>query len=119
MQIVEESPNQLKLEAKVVFGLLGSTTYTFDKSAGALKISGKGVFGSKPQEYPLAQFTGAVLQEASRSGVEMNDATARIYRIELVKQDGSRMPLTVAYSSGKQAKAQLVETIRRFLGTGA
>jgi hypothetical protein len=115
MQILQETPSQLVLQSKVVFGLLGSTSYTFDKGNGTLKINGRGLFGSKPKEYPLAGITGAVLQEQSGTAAERATSSARTYRIELVRQDGSRLPLTFAYTSGKAGKEQLVEKLRQFL----
>jgi hypothetical protein len=115
MQILQETSNQLVLQSKIVFGLLGSTSYTFDKSNGTLKINGRGLFGSKPKEYPLAGITGAVLQEQSETSAERAVSDAHTYRIELVRQDGSKLPLTFAYTSGKAAKEQLVEKLRQFL----
>ena len=115
MQILQETSNQLVLQSKIVFGLLGTTSYIFDKGNGTLKINGRGLFGSKPKEYPLASITGAVLQEQSGTSAERATSGARTYRIELVRQDGSKLPLTFAYTSGKAAKEQQVEKLRQFL----
>ncbi|MDQ6625029.1 MAG: hypothetical protein M3Y69_02650 [Verrucomicrobiota bacterium] len=115
MKILQENAKQLVLESKIVFGLFGSSNYNFDKDDRKLKITGKGFLGSKPQEYPLAELTSAVLQEQAATRSERSDPSKRTYRIELVRSDGSRLPLTAVYSSGKASKMRLVEKIDQFL----
>ncbi len=117
MNIVQDTPQLLVLESKALFGLLGSSTYVFDKADATLKISGKGFFGAKPVEHPLAAICGVVLQEQAATASERAESAGRTYRIELVRLDGSKLPLTASYSSGKTYKEKLVEKIRQFLVT--
>jgi hypothetical protein len=119
MKIIRETPLQLALESKALFGLLGTTTYLFDKTAGTLTIASKGILGNKKQEHALAEIKDAVVQESVRGAEERNDPTARTYRIKLVKQDGSGVPLTTLFTSGKKSKEQLADAIRQFLHSGS
>lgn len=115
MKITSETPAQLTLESKVLFGLLGSATYVFDKAAGNLVITGKGLFGGKNRELSLAQVTGVRVAEAARTGQERNDPTARTFRVELLCKEGPSFPLTQVFTSGQRAKEQLAEKLRQFL----
>lgn len=118
MKILDETPLKLTLESKVLFGLLGCTTYVLDKTTGKLTIASKGLIGNKQQEHSLGQITDAVIEESARGMEEMNDATARTYRIKLLRKDGTSIPLTSMYSSGKKSKEKLSEKIRQFLLSG-
>ena len=115
MKITTETPTQLTLDSKVLFGLLGATTYNFDKAAGKLTVNGKGLFGGKSREVSLSQITGVKVTEAARTGAERNDPAARMFRIEFVCPGGSNIPLTTSYSSGQKAKENLAEKLRQFL----
>jgi hypothetical protein len=118
VKIVQQTPLQLALESKALFGLLCCTTYLFDKTAGTITIASKGIIGNKKQELALAEIKDAVLEESVRGVEERNDSTARTYRLKLVKQDGSGVPLTAMFTSGKKSKEQLADAIRQFLHSG-
>ncbi len=117
MKVIQEAADKLVLEGKTLFGLLGSTQYIFDRGAGSLEISSKGLFGSKRREYPLAEITGATVQQESYArNPRPGEAT---YRIELVRRDGTRLPLTTLYTSGKAGKDMIAAKIHVFLAAAA
>lgn len=98
--------------AGMAIGLLFANTITigFDRRTGRFTRSIKGLVRNDVVAHPLEQISGVDV-EAGASG-----NPSRSYRVCVLIKDGARVPLTSAYSSGREDKARLAAEVRRFLG---
>ena len=96
----------LGMVALVPFG--NTIRCVFDRDAGTFVRETRGPLGSRRIEHALKQITGVRVTQGGGRG--------RTFRVELVRAGAERIPLTSAFSSGKQEKEEIAETIRTFLG---
>lgn len=82
-------------------------TLRLDRSTGTVTLKRAGLMGVREGEYPLSDFSDAVLEYGRNT-----------CRIALVTRDGSHLPLTSEFSSGVRGKEADAKKIRDFLQPG-
>ncbi|GAP13509.1 hypothetical protein LARV_01263 [Longilinea arvoryzae] len=82
-------------------------TLRLDRVTGLVTLKRTGLTGVREGEYPLSDFTDAVLEYGRNT-----------CRIALVTRDGGHLPLTTEYSSGIRGKEATAKQIREFLRPG-
>ncbi len=86
-----------------------STTWTFDKTQGTIIKYRRGLTGPRGWQYDLREINGAIVSHSRDSD---GDTT---YRVELVTEQGQRIPMTSWYSSGYTGKERTATVIQQFL----
>jgi hypothetical protein len=91
----------------------GSITCTLDKGAGDLTIDKKAILRSRSDSYRLKEITGAEVQESSSR--DSDGRTTMTYRTAFVFADGRRVPIGLAYTSGRAQFDQMAKLVNDFL----
>ncbi|TLN23845.1 hypothetical protein FDZ74_03380 [bacterium] len=98
----------LALTALAMVALFGQVvTLRLDRTTGLATLKRAGLLGVREGEYPLRDFSDAVL--------EYHD---NISRIALVTRDGGHLPLTPEFTSGARGQETVAKKIRDFLRPG-
>ncbi len=87
-------------------------TVTLDKATGQALVEKDGLFGVRSEEYLLREIEEVEVQESRR---RKGGAT---YRVALRLQSGQVIPLSWAYTSGRNGKEETAKQIRNFLNQG-
>ncbi len=98
----------LALTALAMVAFLGQVvTLRLDRTTGLATLKRTGLLGVREGEYPLRDFTDAVLEYHNN-----------ISRIALVTRDGGHLPLTPEFTSGARGQETIAKNIRDFLRPG-
>lgn len=100
-----------------IFALIGGivlvmtpvAAVTIDRAAGSLILRNRSLVGQRFEEIPIGELQTIKLQYG-RSG------RGGACRIGFVLRDGSEVPMTGYYSSGRKGKERQIEQMRAFLG---
>lgn len=90
--------------------LTSRITIIFNKSANQLKIQRKNLINRTETFYPLDKIEDIAIQKS------YDNKGQAMYRVALIMQDNTEVPLTQAYDSLLKPKIKLAKTINDFLG---
>ena len=94
----------------LILGFANTVTSEFNRTTGRFRRSTRGLLRNREISHPLSEIT-AIDVVASPSG-----NPSRAYRLVLRLASRERVPLTPSFSSGKDDKERMADTVRRFLG---